>query len=146
MPKLASIAVVVLMSGAALTTLGCSKSYIPNTDVEDTSENKKVISFCEKYRHAVEEKDVGGLLKLASPKIEAIAKAEGVNLIVDREAVVWMDKSIDLTATGAIKSGKIAAYTELRDKSLVEAQSQLDQFAASLSSALSADHSPSGLE
>ena len=45
--------------------------------------------------------------------------------------------SIDLTATGAIKSGKIAAYTELRDKSLVEAQSQLDQFAASLSSALS---------
>jgi flagellar hook-associated protein 1 FlgK len=45
--------------------------------------------------------------------------------------------SIDLTATGGIKSGKIAAYTELRDKSLVEAQNQLDQFAASLSSALS---------
>lgn len=45
--------------------------------------------------------------------------------------------SIDLTATGGIKSGKIAAYTELRDKSLVEAQNQIDQFAASLSSALS---------
>jgi flagellar hook-associated protein 1 len=45
--------------------------------------------------------------------------------------------SIDLTASGAIKSGKIAAYTELRDKTLVEAQDQLDQFAASLSSALS---------
>lgn len=45
--------------------------------------------------------------------------------------------SIDLTATGGIKSGKIAAYAELRDKSLVEAQNQLDQFAASLSSALS---------
>ncbi len=45
--------------------------------------------------------------------------------------------SIDLTATGAIKSGKIAAYTELRDKTLVTAQNQLDQFAASLSSALS---------
>ncbi|MEA2958947.1 MAG: flagellar hook-associated protein 1 [Alphaproteobacteria bacterium] len=45
--------------------------------------------------------------------------------------------SIDLTATGGIKSGKIAAYTELRDKSLVEAQNQLDQFAASLSNALS---------
>jgi flagellar hook-associated protein 1 FlgK len=45
--------------------------------------------------------------------------------------------SINLTATGGIKSGKIAAYTELRDKSLVEAQNQLDQFAASLSSALS---------
>ena len=45
--------------------------------------------------------------------------------------------SIDLTATGGIKSGKIAAYTESRDKTLVEAQNQLDQFAATLSSALS---------
>jgi len=45
--------------------------------------------------------------------------------------------SIDLTATGGIKSGKIAAYTEVRDKTLVEAQNQLDQFAATLSSALS---------
>jgi flagellar hook-associated protein 1 len=45
--------------------------------------------------------------------------------------------SINLTATGAIKSGQIAAYTELRDKTLVTAQNQLDQFAASLSSALS---------
>ncbi|MCA1454392.1 flagellar hook-associated protein FlgK [Bradyrhizobium sp. BRP22] len=45
--------------------------------------------------------------------------------------------SVNLTATGAIKSGQIAAYTELRDKTLVTAQNQLDQFAASLSSALS---------
>lgn len=45
--------------------------------------------------------------------------------------------SIDLTASGAIKSGTIAAYTELRDNTLVQAQNQLDQFAASLSSALS---------
>lgn len=39
------------------------------------------------------------LLKQASPKIEAIAKAEGVNIILDREAVVWADRSVDLTAT-----------------------------------------------
>lgn len=45
--------------------------------------------------------------------------------------------SIDLTAQGAFKSGKIAAYTELRDKTLVEAQAQLDQFAGAISSALS---------
>jgi flagellar hook-associated protein 1 FlgK len=50
--------------------------------------------------------------------------------------------SINLTATGGIKSGKIAAYTELRDKSLVDAQNQLDQFAASLSSALSDKTTP----
>jgi len=38
------------------------------------------------------------LLKQAGPKIEQIAKAEGVNVILDREAVVWADKSVDLTA------------------------------------------------
>ena len=37
------------------------------------------------------------LLKLAGPKIEAIAKSEGVNIIVDREAVVWADAAVDLT-------------------------------------------------
>lgn len=37
------------------------------------------------------------LLKQAGPKIEAIAKAEGVNLIVDRQAVVFADPAIDLT-------------------------------------------------
>jgi hypothetical protein len=47
--------------------LGCSKAYIPNTDVEDSGENRKVIAFCEDYRHAVEEKDVGKLITMASP-------------------------------------------------------------------------------
>ena len=55
-----------LASLVALTA--CSRSYIPNTDVEDTSDNRKVISFCEQYRHAVEDKDVGMLVKLASPR------------------------------------------------------------------------------
>jgi flagellar hook-associated protein 1 FlgK len=44
---------------------------------------------------------------------------------------------IDLISTGAIRSGTIAAYVELRDKSLVEAQAQVDQLAASMASALS---------
>ena len=44
---------------------------------------------------------------------------------------------MDLFATNAFRSGKIAAYVELRDKTLVQAQAQLDQFAAALSSALS---------
>ncbi len=38
------------------------------------------------------------LLKQAGPKIEQIAKSEGVNLIIDREAVVFADPSVDLTA------------------------------------------------
>ena len=61
------LAVAVLAAPLALTA-GCSKSYIPNTDVEDTSSNRKVVAFCEEYRHAVEEKDVGKLLSMASPR------------------------------------------------------------------------------
>jgi flagellar hook-associated protein 1 FlgK len=45
--------------------------------------------------------------------------------------------SYDLVATHAIRSGKLAAYLELRDNTLVQAQAQVDQFAASMSSALS---------
>ncbi|WP_231864320.1 MULTISPECIES: nuclear transport factor 2 family protein [Sorangium] len=36
--------------------------------MEDNDDNRKIISFCEKYRNAVESKNVGELLKLASPK------------------------------------------------------------------------------
>lgn len=46
---------------------GCATHYIPNTDVEDTDDNRKLIAFCEHYRHAVENKDVALLLKLAAP-------------------------------------------------------------------------------
>ena len=46
---------------------GCAKTFIPNTDVPDNAANRKVVLFCEQYRHAVEEKNVGQLLKLASP-------------------------------------------------------------------------------
>jgi flagellar hook-associated protein 1 FlgK len=45
--------------------------------------------------------------------------------------------SYDLVSTNSIRSGKIAAYLELRDNTLVKAQAQIDQFAAAMSSALS---------
>jgi flagellar hook-associated protein 1 FlgK len=45
--------------------------------------------------------------------------------------------SLDLVATNSIRSGQIAADLELRDKTLVQAQAQLDQFAAAMASALS---------
>lgn len=50
-----------------LLIVGCATRYIPNTDVEDTDDNRKIVSFCEKYRHAVQERNVPLLLKLASP-------------------------------------------------------------------------------
>jgi flagellar hook-associated protein 1 FlgK len=45
--------------------------------------------------------------------------------------------STDLVATNSLASGRIAADIQLRDKTLVQAQSQLDQLAATLSSSLS---------
>jgi flagellar hook-associated protein 1 FlgK len=45
--------------------------------------------------------------------------------------------SYDLVSTSSIRSGKIAAYLELRDSTLVKAQAQVDQFAAAMASALS---------
>jgi hypothetical protein len=62
-----------LLTGASLAALfalgesGCAKTYIPNTDVPDTPENRKLINFCEQYRKAVARKDVAALIQYASP-------------------------------------------------------------------------------
>src|SRR5258708_27692256 len=53
---------------SALVLAGCSTHYIPNTEVEDNDDNRRIISFCEKYRHAVEERNVPLLLEMASPR------------------------------------------------------------------------------
>lgn len=49
----------------------------------------------------------------------------------------------DLLANGGIRSGQLAAYVQMRDQTLVQAQTQVDQFAAQMSSALS-DQTTSG--
>lgn len=60
----ASIFVGLLAAGAT----ACAAHYIPNTDVEDNDKNRKIIDFCEQYRHAVEHRNVPALLKLADPR------------------------------------------------------------------------------
>lgn len=52
----------------ALALAGCSQQLIPNTDVEDTQENRSLVEFCELYRHAVEHRDIDKLLTLAHPE------------------------------------------------------------------------------
>ncbi len=52
---------------ACVSLVGCKTQYIPNTDVEETAENRRVVEFCEEYRHAVERRNVALLLKMANP-------------------------------------------------------------------------------
>lgn len=51
--------------------------------------------------------------------------------------------AMDLIATSSIRSGEIAAYIEMRDHALVEAQAQLDQIASAMTAALSSVTVPS---
>ncbi len=57
------VAIVAVLTSA----VACAKTYIPNTDVEDNGPNREVIEFCETYRHALEDKNVGQLIRLMSP-------------------------------------------------------------------------------
>jgi hypothetical protein len=51
----------------AVGSSGCTTQLIPNTDLEDTAENRSLVEFCELYRHAVERRDIDKLLSLAHP-------------------------------------------------------------------------------
>ncbi|MEO0323734.1 MAG: hypothetical protein AAF447_12310 [Myxococcota bacterium] len=44
---------------------GCAKP-IEGTTIDDTPENREVVAFVESYRRAVEDRDVGALLRLTS--------------------------------------------------------------------------------
>lgn len=46
---------------------GCKKHYLPDTTVEETEANRRVISFLEDYRHAVEQRNIALLLQMAHP-------------------------------------------------------------------------------
>src|SRR5262249_50737860 len=51
-----------------LGAVGCASTrLIPNTRVPYTKENREIIDVCERYRHAVEQKDGATILALASP-------------------------------------------------------------------------------
>jgi hypothetical protein len=68
MPRRIILACFAPFALGALAALGaCNAHTIPNTDVEDTDDNRRVISFCEEYRRAVEQRKVGLLLQLAHP-------------------------------------------------------------------------------
>jgi len=47
---------------------GCAETLIPNTDVPDTAENREIVDFVETYRHAVEERNPAGIMRLVSER------------------------------------------------------------------------------
>jgi hypothetical protein len=55
-----------LASLACLWLCACEAALIPNTRVADTSENREVVEFVERYRQAVEARNVAALLSMAS--------------------------------------------------------------------------------
>jgi hypothetical protein len=61
-----ALLLVVTVSGVAV--VGCAGRLIPNTTVEDNPTNREIIEFCETYRHALEQRDIGALLAMASPR------------------------------------------------------------------------------
>lgn len=76
-------------------------------DILATKKQELEKKFVELQQHFVKlERDLAqertkliqDLLKQAEPKIAAIAKAEGVSLILDHQATVWIDPAVDLTA------------------------------------------------
>jgi hypothetical protein len=70
----------------AVFSFGCGgRDVIPNTDVEDSSANRDVITFCEGYRHAVERRDVPRLLGFASDRYFDDNGTPGAQDDLDRE-------------------------------------------------------------
>lgn len=63
MPSLRSLLLLLVL--AAVSTVGCTHQYILNTEVEDNEFNRKVIEYCEQYRHAVEQRNTARLLLMA---------------------------------------------------------------------------------
>lgn len=51
----------------ALALTGCAPKKIPGTDLDDTTETRAVIDVLQKYRQAVEAKNMDALVKLADP-------------------------------------------------------------------------------
>jgi hypothetical protein len=52
----------------ALALSGCGASYIQNTTVEDSRQNRRILQFCEDYRRALETRNRTALLAMASTR------------------------------------------------------------------------------
>jgi hypothetical protein len=57
-----------MLAGVGALTIACATVVvIPGTTVVDTRTNREILEVCERYRHALEDRDASTLLALASP-------------------------------------------------------------------------------
>lgn len=66
--RLSEVLVAPVATASGTVDQACAPACMPNTDVPDTEDNRAIVSFCELYRHAMEQADAPALLRLASPK------------------------------------------------------------------------------
>jgi hypothetical protein len=60
------VLLVLLVPIASVSFAACEPTLIPNTRVEDNSQNREVLEFIERYRTAIESRNSAALLALAS--------------------------------------------------------------------------------
>lgn len=82
--------------------VGCQKQYIPNTEILDTDFNRDVVNLCERYRHGVEDLNVGLLLTLASPRY------------FDNSGTPTGDDDVDKAGLEAVLDERLSPIEEIR--------------------------------
>lgn len=62
---------------ALLGLLGCKPSLIPDTQISDTPENREILAMVERYRQAMEKRDIASLKALVSDRYYENASSTG---------------------------------------------------------------------
>jgi hypothetical protein len=107
-----------LLLGLWLTA--CNHDVIPNTTVEDTEENRKVVDFVELYRNAVEKRDEVALGKLASENYFDDMGTPAGDDDMDREALLVGLKRMREEILAARYQISYRAVTYVQDRVLVD--------------------------
>ncbi len=71
------LAIVLLVLAAAAAASGCKPALIPNTEIRDTEENREIMRVVERYRQAMEQRDMDSLRPLISPRYYENASSTG---------------------------------------------------------------------
>jgi len=100
--------------------MACNHDVIPNTTVEDTEENRKVVDFVELYRNAVEKRDEVALGKLASENYFDDMGTPAGDDDMDREALLVGLKRMREEILAARYQISYRTVTYVQDRVLVD--------------------------